>query len=721
MVSPSNWTSFPQVSNPESSEEDQPDSENLRTTCDGCTASKVKCDGGQPCKRCARRRSPCVYREKRRCGPKRRRPTKENEEEEDKGVLWVSLSDNRLRARILSSSERDYLGTYCRSVNKFITITTMTVIRDAMNPLPMDFLDEGITLSEEERHTFYARKAVLLGCVAIGAVYCGDDEAGSIYMDQAHMYLKDCFDALLPEVVSCYLVMVLFHLHCLDRPKVFRYIGFAQQAFKEMSPSQQDGAGEVSDSVMMLSTFLHVACDSDIRVEEIEVDGGDLKVVCARSISSRMLSIFSYVLLALFRRTDAAGAAKAPLKAMPLPSLVTLGSMMEESHQLLEMMENPGALSIIVIKTLRGYFLLMNTGTDKKVMEEVAMPVSKALESDQGVLHFPLCWHMCSCISAFLKRMNQSTAAEAMDTHMEPLRPNLSFAGCCCSVALDIFSVYAGDSNISRMPNNGLFSTPGLRGVAQRIASARLANSKSLSSTVTASGRKGADIGPDLDQWASSTHPAADTGPATGFDGESGADPVPTSNSMLRREERVLPCTQLATETSAEMLTGTESISATAPSGQDCEQGQGAMTVGQGVLSIRQAPPPSSQLTQYPDAVLGVRHRGRETQNGGKYVICSGGAVGEADVVTREAPGAIVVARQPQGVARRGAGAGVAVSSSIVGSMGVEGQNTIGPLSVTGRVMPNVGGEVGWGGLGGGLGGRTDAMSGEAHRQGEAV
>lgn len=40
------------------------DDQNLRTTCDGCTISKIKCDGGHPCKRCQRRRQQCVYSEK---------------------------------------------------------------------------------------------------------------------------------------------------------------------------------------------------------------------------------------------------------------------------------------------------------------------------------------------------------------------------------------------------------------------------------------------------------------------------------------------------------------------------------------------------------------------------------------------------------------------------------------------------------------------------------
>lgn len=39
---------------------------NLRTTCDGCTVSKVRCNGKKPCARCERRGEECVYSEKRR-------------------------------------------------------------------------------------------------------------------------------------------------------------------------------------------------------------------------------------------------------------------------------------------------------------------------------------------------------------------------------------------------------------------------------------------------------------------------------------------------------------------------------------------------------------------------------------------------------------------------------------------------------------------------------
>lgn len=57
------------------------------------------------------------------------------------------------------------------------------------------------------------------------------------------------------------------------------------------------------------------------------------------------------------------------------------------------MMEDPGSFGVIVMKTLRGYFLLLK-GRMQEVYETVALPVAKALEADHGVINFPLCWHM---------------------------------------------------------------------------------------------------------------------------------------------------------------------------------------------------------------------------------------------------------------------------------------------------------------------------------------
>ena len=49
---------------------------------------------------------------------------------------------------------------------------------------------------------YHARKAVLLGCVSVGAIVCGDQGSAGAYMQRAQMHFKDCFEALLPEVRS---------------------------------------------------------------------------------------------------------------------------------------------------------------------------------------------------------------------------------------------------------------------------------------------------------------------------------------------------------------------------------------------------------------------------------------------------------------------------------------------------------------------------------------
>lgn len=78
-------------------------------------------------------------------------------------------------------------------------------------------------------------QAVLLGSVALGAMYVGEPAAGARYMEEARAHLRDCFDAVIPETAACYLLLVLYHVHVLDSARVFRYMGFAQQSFAELS------------------------------------------------------------------------------------------------------------------------------------------------------------------------------------------------------------------------------------------------------------------------------------------------------------------------------------------------------------------------------------------------------------------------------------------------------------------------------------------------------
>ena len=78
-------------------------------------------------------------------------------------------------------------------------------------------------------------QAVLLGSVALGALYCGDTDTATSYMEESRSHVRDCFDAVIPETVACYILLVLFYLHSLDNARVFRYMGFAQQSFGELS------------------------------------------------------------------------------------------------------------------------------------------------------------------------------------------------------------------------------------------------------------------------------------------------------------------------------------------------------------------------------------------------------------------------------------------------------------------------------------------------------
>ncbi|CAM9515696.1 unnamed protein product [Pylaiella littoralis] len=429
------------------------DENNLRTTCDGCTIGKIKCDGGHPCKRCLRRGSECVYREKKRCGPKRRKSASTHESDDDGSNNGGDNGNSTLYLgeggggglRVLTVREQGFLSKFFSSVNKFIPLTCITVIRDAMNPLQLDIVD-GITPTEAERNIYHSRKAVLFGCVAVGAVFSGDQGSAGVYLSRAQVHLKDCFDALLPEVVCCYLVMVVYHIHFLDRAKVYRYMGFAQQAYRELVQPQQlthACTAYVRDSLLVLSTFLHVTCRNEIRVDPLylepesnpEPGGGRL---------SRIIALFSHMLVQLHWRDDSEAAAKfSPDK--PLLPISTLEKIANEADLLLSMIEEPGSLALVVLKTMKGYFLLLRgKEKEREVLDCIAKPVAKALGADPGVLNFPLCWTMCKCVCAFLRRKGCHALADGMDDAMLPLQPTLAYANLRCRVSDKVNDVYSG-------------------------------------------------------------------------------------------------------------------------------------------------------------------------------------------------------------------------------------------------------------------------------------
>ncbi|CAN0007637.1 unnamed protein product, partial [Hapterophycus canaliculatus] len=129
-----------------------------------------------------------------------------------------------------------------------------------------------------------------------------------------------------------------------------------------------------------------------------------------------------------------------------------------EADVLLSMMEHPGSFATVVVKTLKGYFMLRTGKEEQEVFNAVVLPVAKALEADPGVLNFPLCWTMCQCVHAFLLRKGCHAAAGGMDKIMRPLRSALAYSNSACGVALKVFGVYAGKGT-AVAPHNGLFSS----------------------------------------------------------------------------------------------------------------------------------------------------------------------------------------------------------------------------------------------------------------------
>ncbi|CAN0412835.1 unnamed protein product, partial [Hapterophycus canaliculatus] len=83
----------------------------------------------------------------------------------------------------------------------------------------------------------------------------------------------------------------------------------------------------VRDSLRVLSTFLHVSCNNEIRVEEIDLHA-ESNPEPGRGSLSRIIALFSHVLLQLYRKTDPAAAAKASATLKkPLPTIATLSTM----------------------------------------------------------------------------------------------------------------------------------------------------------------------------------------------------------------------------------------------------------------------------------------------------------------------------------------------------------------------------------------------------------
>eukprot|EP00953_Heterococcus_sp_UTEX-ZZ885_P009253 5471-Heterococcus_DN1.PRE.4 len=157
---------------------------------DECTRKKCRCNGSIPCDQCMRRNTLCVFTTKRKSGPKKAGHT---------GVVHVSgadaqgsvvvvgttqgsvaIADSRwaLPAELvreadscsgsaLTDREHALVQTFLKDMNAFLPLVELSVLKDAVTPLPPAFLRCASPIDLARHH---ARTAVLWGAVAMGAI-----------------------------------------------------------------------------------------------------------------------------------------------------------------------------------------------------------------------------------------------------------------------------------------------------------------------------------------------------------------------------------------------------------------------------------------------------------------------------------------------------------------------------------------------------------------------
>ncbi|KAG5180045.1 hypothetical protein JKP88DRAFT_325261 [Tribonema minus] len=523
---------------------------NLRTTCDGCTVSKVRCNGKKPCARCERRNEECVYSEKRRQKPAGaprvpvvvtvppigavggestkyadRRPSSED------GAPAVTVSapypsvhingaahgqipavagtpspqtvpsQQSAAAVVLSADEQRFLSAFLSTINSFMRVASAATLREAMLPAPLldvTALAMGQTAPRErEISRFHACKAVLLGSVALGAMYCGEAAAGARYMEEARAHLRDCFDAVIPETAACYLLLVLYHVHVLDSARMFRYMGFAQQSFAELSLQVQAANCEISAAIALLSALLHVSCDSAISLDPVAdaasafprgkqrsasaggpcgAGGGPcgLGAACSGGAccgkggggstlddystgsNSRVLTILARALVHIDNtsRGETDGQSEeAMLEALCEADQLVSRALARSQTGAPDAPPPPSDLAILAVKVMAGYFRLQTGGLSKAdMLSQVAAPCLDAVRRTPMLLNFPMGWHLARCVRTMLMQHGDATElqhgdatelqhgdATELQAIMEPYEARLPFANKCCQSARVIY------------------------------------------------------------------------------------------------------------------------------------------------------------------------------------------------------------------------------------------------------------------------------------------
>jgi hypothetical protein len=101
----------------------------------------------------------------------------------------------------------------------------------------------------------------------------------------------------------------------------------------------------------------------------------------------------------------------------------------------------PADLLITVVRTVAGYFRLKAGISKEDLLKHTVNPVVQALYRTPNLLNFPLGWHLCRCMRAFLTNHDDP---KPMEIVMADYENRLPFVKMCCDGGRTIFERYSG-------------------------------------------------------------------------------------------------------------------------------------------------------------------------------------------------------------------------------------------------------------------------------------
>jgi len=466
----------------------------LRSTCDGCTVSKVRCNGGRPCARCVRRNDQCIYSEKRRCGPKRRKfqdktiqvpkviaASTKNLLGMDKTAplnilnnkLGPHLVPNTSRQDIfildvpkkveykkieLKTKEEDYWNIFNSTVNEFLPLVSSSSLRIALQTEP--FNNNSLIGSmhknsgKKEYDLYHICKAMLYAGLAIGAQYVAEEEEAALLFNRADFHIRNSFDAILPEAAACFVLFVIYHTRTLDKNMIFKYLEFARHSFGLLPLQVQKANHEVFICIGFLSKVFKVNFDQAVTSEMMLAMFDQAK---PNGIESLALSTAMYN---AFKEFDTAS--KCRILTTLTYSIEHMEKLNIESDKIaIEKLENeekilkkcldssksnlpnapspPSDLFIIAVKGTLGYFKIKNGCSKDEILKNIVEPISNIVRNNPIVLNFPMGWHFSKCILALMKKHGNFQKLEEI---MEQYKGRIPFSNYTCETGKIIYDMF---------------------------------------------------------------------------------------------------------------------------------------------------------------------------------------------------------------------------------------------------------------------------------------